>query len=258
MSVLRNLVAAVVAILLLAMLGRLGAPALAEHLPGKDAVSAVLGLGAVFLPIVYKLLDSAMASVGFGRAAPASSRWVSVLAGGAVLALIGGAFAFAMTYGLAQALLVAKGAPAAEAFLHAAQGELPWVKLGLLLFAALMIGSWAGRRHGFLPTVAIGFSLLGWIAMLGIEVLSRMRDMAAVQAAFRAVADAPSPATPSGLHLAAAGGDLRGGAGGGAPGWRQPGAQQRARLPTSHPRRRIGPRGASVSGLSTGPRWRPT
>ena len=189
LTTVRNLLAAIAACALLLFLAHALRPMLAANLPGKDALSAVYGLGCLVIPIVYKLIDGALGAVGFGRrSAPAQARGVTMIAGGAVLALVWGVFAFVAAHGLAQMALIAKGAPAAEAFIRSAQGHLSWIKLATLLAAALFTGAWIGRRHGRgAALTALGAALFGCATLLTVDVLSGLRSAAIFPQALKAL-----------------------------------------------------------------------
>lgn len=184
----RNILAAVIAVALLWFGDRMLAPLLAQHLPGPEAVWAVLGLTGLLLPIVYKLLGELMTAVRLGAASPARSLFVTVLAGGAVLSLIASAGPFVIGHGLRQAALMARGAPAAESLVRTGALHDHMLTLLAALVAALFIGSWAGRRHGAQATLTVvGFALLGWAMVLGVDILAGVKTAAAVHAALHDV-----------------------------------------------------------------------
>ena len=187
----RNGLAAVLAFAVLWFCGKLIAPLLVAHLLGPEAVWAVLGLTGILLPIVYKLIVELMAAVRLGAPSPARSIFVSVIAGGAVLCAVAAGGPFAIGHGLEDAAKVARGAPAAQALVRTGVLHETLLVLGAALVAALFIGSWAGRRHGRAATTAVvGFALLGWAMMLGVDVLAGVKTTAGVRAALHTLAGA--------------------------------------------------------------------
>lgn len=202
MTALRNGLAATVAVLLILLVGRALAPTLTAYLPSKDAVSGVLGLVACLLPTIYKLLDGAMTAIGFGGRPPALSRWVSVLAGAAVMALIYGAFNYATTNLVEQTLPLLKASPGTAVTVGKVLLHLELARAIVEFFAALMIGSWAGRRHGRPAAgVVAAISLLSVAAMVAVEAMAGMGDMAGAVSSVRSFAHAPSMASAQATPL---------------------------------------------------------
>ena len=184
----RNCVAAALAMALLWFGAQALTPVVSPHLPNPEALLAVLGLACVLAPIVYKLLVDLLAAVRVGGASPARSMFVSIIAGGSVVALVSAAGLFVLGHGLEQAAEIAKGAPAAQALVRTGVLHLNMLTLGAAFVAALFVGSWAGRRHGVNATVAVvGFALLGWAMMLGIDILAGAKSVAEVREGLHAV-----------------------------------------------------------------------
>ena len=204
MTGIRNALAVLLTLAMFWAAARWIAPLLAPHLPGKDGLSAVLGLLCGLIPIVYKLLDELISLTRLGGAAPARSPVVSVIAGGAVLGLVAGVAVFVFTWLLGQGAEVAKGAPAAQSLVRAGVLHLGWLKSGAEAVAALFVGSWIGRRHGRTPILTIlGFALLGWLLALHIDLFAGIRSMAEVHAGLRGLVP---PKGMAGLHAAAVSG----------------------------------------------------
>jgi hypothetical protein len=184
-TALRNVLAAALALVLVLAGLHLAAPRLAPHLPDAHALGAVLGLLTLLLGVVYKILDEGLSLLRIGkRAPPAYSRVVSALVGASIAALIAGAFGFVLTLALDQAQGVAKGAPAAQAFLKMVPPRTQDLRFVVELFAAFFVGSWIGRRHGRPSAgVVLGYAVIGWALAVAVEILAGLRDPGVVHAA---------------------------------------------------------------------------